>query len=69
MGAKCEEVPYICVTLTKGLSAEPRYTLTPDVNDPVLTACTERLDCIGKLMILNTMLFIINESILLFSLL
>ncbi|XP_038079237.1 uncharacterized protein LOC119746392 [Patiria miniata] len=46
-GARCDEIPYICVTMMKGVNPVPPFTLTPDVDDPVVTACSERLDCVG----------------------
>ncbi|XP_022109995.1 uncharacterized protein LOC110989723 [Acanthaster planci] len=46
-GGRCDEIPYVCATLMKGFNAMPPFTLTPDMDNPILTACSERLDCIG----------------------
>lgn len=47
-GIRCDQMPFICGTLMRGPSPSPPYTLQPDAGDPILTACTRMLDCVGE---------------------
>ncbi|XP_077998512.1 uncharacterized protein LOC144451517 [Glandiceps talaboti] len=40
-GVLCADVPYICVTLSRGEKPKPRYTLTAYPDDRVLTECVQ----------------------------
>ena len=47
-GVTCNEIPYLCVSIYKGASADPPYTLQPsDPLSPVFTDCVP-VPCSGK---------------------
>ncbi|XP_033114395.1 uncharacterized protein LOC117114839 isoform X2 [Anneissia japonica] len=38
---ECDQIPYICLTLSKGFNPTRSFTLQPDPDDSVLTTCIE----------------------------